>query len=145
MDSTREDDAMSEYKKPLPVTQPWSQEFWKGTKQRKFLIQHCNDCGKNIFYPRKFCPECWSSNLGWIESKGKGNLHSYTITMYGVEEKFAEDLPFVLALVDLDEGIRVMSRVVNCEHEDIKCDMPVEVVFEDITEEFTLFYFQPAR
>lgn len=136
---------MSEYKKPLPVTQPWSKEFWKGTKQHKFLIQHCHDCGKNIFYPRKFCPYCWSSNLGWIESKGKGKLFSYTIMLAGVEQKFADDLPYVLALVDLDEGIRVMSRIVECPHDELKCDMDVEVVYEDVTQEFTLFYFRPVK
>lgn len=136
---------MKEYQKPLPIVQPWSEEFWKGTKQHKFLIQHCNDCHKNIFYPRKFCPYCWSANLGWIESKGKGKLYSYTITLAGVEQRFAEDLPYVLALVDLDEGIRVMSRMVDCKHDELKCDMEVEVVYEDVTDEFTLFFFKPAR
>lgn len=138
----------SQLKKPSPVKQPWTEEFWKGTKQHKFLIQHCDDCGKNIFYPRKVCPECRSSNLSWIESKGKGTLFSYTITHYGVEQRFASELPYVLCMVDMDEGIRVFSRIVNCRHEDIKCDISVEVVFEEIDgdpEPFTIFYFQPAR
>jgi uncharacterized protein len=136
---------MSEYNKPLPVTQPWSEEFWKGTKQHKFLIQHCHDCGQNIFYPRKFCPNCWSGNLGWIESKGKGNLFSYTTVLAGVEPVFSGDVPYVLALVDMDEGIRVMSRIVECKPDELKCDMEVEVVYADITDKLSLFYFRPAK
>lgn len=130
---------------PAPVTEPWTEEFWKAAKQHKFLVQHCNDCNINIFYPRKFCPECWGSNLSWIESKGKGKLYTFTITMYGVEPRFAPDLPYVLALVDLDEGIRVMTRIVNCDHDQLQCDMPVEIVWQDINEEFNLYYFQPVK
>jgi uncharacterized protein len=134
---------MLEYKKPLPITQPWSEEFWRGTKQHKFLVQHCNDCGQNIFYPRKFCPYCWSDKLSWVESKGKGKLFSYTVVLSGVEAAFAPDIPYILALVDLDEGIRVISRMVQCKPENLACDMRVEVVYEDITDTFTLFYFKP--
>ena len=57
--------------KPIPETQPWSEKFWEGTKQGKLLIQVCKDCKSKIFYPRKFCPECWSGNLDWIEASGK--------------------------------------------------------------------------
>jgi len=136
---------MKEYNKPIPVKQPWTEEFWKGTKEHKFLIQHCDDCDINIFYPRKFCPECWGSNFGWIEASGKGKLHTHTVTHHGVEQRFAGDLPFVLALVDMDEGVRVMTRIVNCEHEDLKCDMPVEIVWEDITDDMALYFFQPSK
>jgi hypothetical protein len=131
--------------KPVPMTQPWTEEFWKAAKQHKFLIQHCHDCDINIFYPRKFCPDCWGTNLGWIEASGQGKLHTYTVTHYGVEQRFAGDLPFVLALVDMEEGIRVMTRIVNCKHENLKCDMPVELTWEDLDENFSLYYFQPAK
>ena len=135
---------MTDYKKPLPVVQPWSKAFWEGTKQHKLLIQECQDCKAKIFYPRQYCPGCWSSNLGWAEASGKGTVFCHTITLAGVEEKFAADLPFVLAMVDLEEGIRMMTRIVECEPEAVSIGMDVEVVFEDISDEFALPFFRPA-
>ncbi len=135
---------MSEYKKPLPVIQPWSKEFWKGSKQHKLLIQECNDCGIKIFYPRLHCPDCWSSNLGWSQACGRAKVYSYTITLAGVEEKFAEDLPYVLAMVDLEEGIRMLTRIVECKPEEVKIGMDVEVTFEDVTEDISLPLFRPS-
>ncbi len=136
---------MNEYIKPLPETQPWSKEFWKASKQHKLLIQECRDCNSKIFYPRKLCPECWSSNLSWSESSGKGKIFTFTITMTGVEKKFQEDLPYILALVDLKEGVRMMTNIVECNPEEVKIGMDVEVVFEDITEEFALPKWRPVQ
>jgi len=134
---------MSEYKKPLPVVQPWSKPFWDAARRHKLMIQTCNDCGLKIFYPRKYCPDCWSSNLGWSEASGRGKVFSYSITMAGVEERFEEDLPFVLALVDLQEGIRMMTNIVECKPGEVIIGMDVEVAFEDVTDEFTLPMFRP--
>ena len=107
------------------------------------VIQECKECDVKIFYPRKYCPECWSSDLGWSEASGKAKVYSFSILMDQVEPKFKEDLPYVLALVDLEEGIRMMTCIVDCEPEEVKMDMDVEVVFEDITDEFSLPYFRP--
>jgi len=134
---------MNKYKKPLPEIQPWSKEFWKGTKEKKLLIQECKDCGSKIFYPRKYCPECWSSQLLWNEASGKAKIFSYSITYTGVEEPFYDDLPLVLALVDLEEGVRMMTNIVNCRPEEVYIGMDVEVTFRDVTKEFSLPYFQP--
>ena len=129
---------MKEYKKPLPEIQPWSRAFWEGTRKHKLLVQECNDCGVKIFYPRKNCPECWSSNLGWCEASGKGHVFSHTTTMTGVEDKFADDLPYVLAIVDLEEGVRMMTNIVDCDPEEVSIGMEVEVVFDEVTPEITL-------
>ena len=59
--------------KPIPEVQPWSQKFWEGTKRGKLLIQLCKDCNSKIFYPRKYCPECWSDKIDWVEASGKGS------------------------------------------------------------------------
>ena len=136
---------MSDYKKPLPAIQPWTEEFWKATKKHKLLIQECSDCKEKIFYPRKACPECWSSNLGWAEASGKAKVYTYTVTMDMVEPKFVPDLPYVLALVDLEDGIRMMTRIVECDPKDVEIGMDVEVVFEDITDEIALPMFRPAK
>ena len=136
---------MSGYTKPLPATQPWTEEFWKATKEHRLLIQECSDCNEKIFYPRKVCPECWSSKLGWSEASGKATVFSHTVTMDMVEPKFMGDLPYVLALVDLEEGVRMMTRIVDCDPEDVHINMDVEVVFEDITDEFALPMFRPVK
>lgn len=136
---------MSDYIKPIPAIQPWTREFWKATKQHKLLIQNCRNCGANIFYPRKYCPECWSGELGWIEASGKARIFSFSVMMDMVEPKFMADLPYVLATVNLEEGIRMTTRIVECKPEDVKIDMDVEVVFEDISPDCALPMFRPAN
>ncbi len=130
--------------KPVPEVQPWSEKFWEGTKQGKFLIQTCGDCKANIFYPRKYCPECWSGNLGWIEAIGKGKIYTFSTAFSMVEPRFMDELPYTLAYIDLDEGIRVMSRIVECDPNDIKIGMPVEVTFFQ-RGDFSLPYFRPVK
>lgn len=129
--------------KPVPVTQPWSEKFWEGTRHGKLLIQVCKDCKEKIFYPRKFCPECWSENLDWIEASGKAKIQTFSTAYANVEPKFTDELPYTIAFVDLDEGIRMMTRIVDCKPEDIKFDMEVEVVFHERGGYF-LPYFRPA-
>jgi enoyl-CoA hydratase/carnithine racemase/uncharacterized OB-fold protein len=130
--------------KPAPVIQPWTKEFWKATKQGKLLVQHCSDCNCNIFFPKKVCPECWSKKLTWIESTGKANVYTYTVMMDMVEPKFMADLPYVIAMVDLDEGIRMTTRIVNCKPEDVFIGMHLQVVFQDVSADCALPMFQPA-
>ena len=136
---------MSQYSKPLPEIQPYSQGFWDGAKQHKLLIQHCNSCGANIFYPRRDCPKCWSQELGWIEASGKATVYTYSVTLEGVEKMFVEDLPIILAWIDLPEGIRMHTNLVECEPEDVHIGMEVEVVFRDITDDITLPFFRPVK
>ena len=136
---------MSDYNKPLPEIQPYSKGFWDGAKQHKLLIQHCNSCDANIFYPRRDCPKCWSQELGWIEASGKATVYTYSVTLEGVEKMFVEDLPITLAWIDLPEGIRMHTNLVECEPEDVHIGMEVEVVFRDVTDEITLPYFRPVK
>ncbi|MDA8138352.1 MAG: enoyl-CoA hydratase-related protein [Desulfobacteraceae bacterium] len=135
---------MQQTPKPIPMIEPWSKEFWKGTKQGRLLIQHCNDCQANIFFPKKLCPECWSKNLSWIPAGGKGTVYTFSVMLDMVEPRFMADLPYVLAMVDLDEGIRMTTRIVHCKPEAVAIGMPVEVIFEDISAECALPMFQPA-
>ncbi len=130
--------------RPLPEIQPWTRPFWEGTKSGKLLIQRCCDCGTNIFFPKKRCPQCWSENLEWIKSSGKAKVYTFSIMRDMVEPVFRADLPYVLAMVDLKEGIRMTTRIVNCIPEDIHIGMEVDVVFENLSPECALPVFQPA-
>jgi len=135
---------MSEYRKPLPQIEPYSQAFWDGTRNNKLLVQTCTDCEARIFFPRKQCPECWSSNLDWIEASGKAEIYAFSVTYEGVEAAFKEDLPIVLAWVDLPEGIRMQTNIIDCDPDSVAIGQQVEVVFRSVTDEITLPYFKPV-
>lgn len=133
---------MKEYKKPLPIPTPWSQPFWDGCKRHELIIQRCKECQRFTFYPKILCPQCLSPNLEWVKSSGRGKVYSYTIVYsYGPTE-FSEDTPYIVAIIDLQEGVRMMSNIVDCPPESVKCDMEVEVVFDDVTENVTLPKFR---
>ena len=136
---------MKEYTKPLPQPTEWSKPFWEGTKQHTLLIQKCTDCKTLIMYPKLFCPNCLSKNLEWVKASGKGKLYTFTtVYSYGPSE-FAEDVPYTVGVITLEEGVKMMSNIIGCEPEAVKCDMPVEVVFEDVTPEITLPKFKPVK
>jgi uncharacterized OB-fold protein len=137
---------LEQYSKPLPQTKlpKVSEEFWKGVKAHKLLIQQCGDCGRKIFYPRLFCTECLSSNLRWIKCSGRGKVYSYAVPRTGTPRPFANSTPYIIAVIKLDEGVTISSNIVNCKPEDVKCDMDVEAVFDDITEQVTLVKFKPV-
>lgn len=135
---------VKEYRKPLPVMSPWSLPFWEGCRRHELLIQKCHDCQKLNFYPKMYCAHCLSSNMEWIKARGKGKVYSH-MTVYSYQPtEFAEDVPYVVAIIELDEGVRLMSNVVGCRPEEVCCDMEVEVVFEKATDTITLAKFRPA-
>lgn len=134
---------MKEYKKPLPQPTPWSKPFWDGCKRHELLIQKCKDCQNPNFYPKLFCPHCLSLNLEWVKASGRGKVYSYTVVYSYQPTEFSEDVPYIVAVIDLQEGVRMMSNIVGCLPETVKCDMEVEVIFDDVTKEVTLPKFKP--
>lgn len=133
---------MNNFTNPLPEITTVSEPFYKAAKDRRLLIQRCKECNNDIYYPKSVCPHCWSNNLEWYASKGKGKLYSYTIVHAGAPEEFKEAIPYVIGVIDLDEGVRMISWIVECNHKDIKCDADVEVVFKDLNQEFALPMFR---
>ena len=131
--------------KPLPFVYPENKPFFDGMKKHEMHIQRCKDCGKFYFYPRTQCPHCLSENTEWVKVSGKGKVYSFTICTRPGSPLFAGDVPYDVSLIELDEGVRMMSRVIDCKNEEIKCDMPVEVVYQDVSPEITMPYFRPAK
>lgn len=131
--------------KPLPVVATWARPFWDAARESRLMLQHCDDCGKVIFYPRLSCPHCFSNNLGWQPASGHGTIYSYTVVEANAPSAFANDIPYVVAVIRLEEGVQMLSNVINCDLAQLRCDMPVEVVFERLNDEFTLPKFRPAR
>lgn len=136
---------MSDYTKPLPVPSRWSQPFWEGTKQHKLLLKKCIKCGKIEHPPYLYCTECWTEEHEWIEASGKGTLYTFTTTVLGSPLEFTEDMPYNIAMVDLAEGPRMLTTIIDTKPEELELGMEVEVAFDDVTKEFTLPRFRPLK
>ena len=134
---------MKEYTKPLPQPTPFSKPFWDGAKRHELLIQKCKECQKYVFYPKVICPFCLSDTLEWVKATGRGKIYSYMVVYSYQPQAFAEDVPYVVAIIDLQEGVRMMSNIVECPPDKVQCDMDVEVVFDEVTPEVTLPKFRP--
>ena len=133
-----------EYNKPVPERDQDSTKFWEGCKRRKLLIQRCQDCKSYQFYPRLLCRKCMSENVEWVESSGKGEVYTFTIIHFHPNPNFKKDVPYVVAIVQLEEGIRIMSNVIGIEPNKVSIGMKVKVEFEDISETVALYRFKPV-
>ncbi len=134
----------NDYKKPLPYIHTETADYWEGAKRNELLIRRCRSCGQPHFYPRDFCPSCFSFDVEWVKTNGRGSLYSFTVC-HRPAPGFEDDVPYNLALIDLEEGVRMMSAVVECPNEDLKIGMAVEVVFDDVSTDVSLPKFRPAR
>lgn len=133
-------------KKPLPVPTPDTRAFWNGLNEGRVMLRHCRDCDSVFHYPRIVCPECLSSELDWHQARGTGTLYTYTISHRPTHPLFADEVPQYLAVVELDEGPRLTSTLVNVPEANITIGMALEPVFERHEgERITLLRFQPAR
>lgn len=138
--------AKDEYTKPLPVSQPESDYYWQKARTHELWLRHCGDCGKTYFYPRDICPGCFSRNTTWIQSGGKGTLYTFSIVYRPPSPAFQDEVPYVVAVVEVEGGARIPTNLVGIDPDPakIKVGMAVEVTFEDVTEDVTLLKFKPA-
>ena len=127
---------------PAPVVTPETAPFWEATAQGKLLLRQCKDCGSVNWYPRTICPECSSLNTEWIESSGRGEVYSFTNNTRG-DGPYA-GANYVLAYVQLEEGPRIMTNIVDCDPADISVGSKVSVVFHDTGEGNALYRFRLA-
>jgi uncharacterized OB-fold protein len=136
---------MSSYTKPLPVPSKWSQPFWDGTKQHKLLLKRCSKCGTIDHPPYLYCTECLAEEHEWIETSGRGKIYAFTTVMLGAPLPFTDDIPYTIAMVDLAEGPRMLTNIVEAKPEELSIGMEVEVVFDNVTEEISLPRFRPLK
>ncbi len=136
------------YTKPLPTPDPLTKIYWDSVKAHAMQLQKCADCGQFIFYPRAVCPGCFSRNLQWTPVSGRGKIYGFTINMgrHPSTAAFGADVPYVIALVELEEGPRMMTNIVGVEPspEHVKVGMDVVVQYDDVTDSITLPKFKPA-
>jgi uncharacterized protein len=122
---------------PAPVVTPETGEFWQAAKQDRLLIKRCRACGKVHWYPRAVCPHCMSGETEWVEAKGEGTIYSFSVMERA-------EVPYAIAYVELAEGVRMMTNIVDCPFADIRIGRPVRVRFAPTEGGGKLPVFAPA-
>ncbi len=135
---------MAQRPRPAPQATPETQHFWDGTKRGELLLQKCDDCANVYFPPRPFCPSCASRSVSVLQASGKARLFSYVIN-YRQHPSF--DGAYAIAVVELEEGPRMMTNIVDCPQtpEALELDMPVEVTFEKVSDDISVPLFKPLE
>ena len=129
--------------RPLPETRNAGGKFWIAAAEGTLLIPKCNACERTFWHPRPRCPHCGSDRVDWIRGSGKGTVHTFTVVRQAGDPYFKTRLPYAVAMVELDEGPRIMSNVVECPVDTLKIGMRVEVVFEPAGEGMAIPMFRP--
>lgn len=132
------------YEKPLPIVDPESAPYWSALKAKRLVLKRCRDCGRAHFYPRALCPHCHSDALEWSDARGTGSIYSFTVARRPAGPAFKADTPYVVAVVDLDEGARMMTNIVTDDVNAVRIGQRVSIVFDAVTDEITLPKFKPA-
>jgi len=130
--------------KPLPPITPESKPYWDGCNEGRLMLQRCNGCAHWQFYPRLLCSACGSRDLAWASASGRGSVRTFTIVRRAVSSAFDADVPYVVALIGLEEGPTMMSNVVQCDAEAVRIGMPVTVCFEQRTDTVAVPQFRPT-
>ena len=130
--------------KPMPLPTPLTRPYWDGLAQDRIRIQRCDDCGAWVFYPRSHCNHCLSNRLTWHDVSGRATLYTFTVTRQPTAPFFADEVPQRLAVVELDEGVRLTATLVDVADADIRIGMRLKPVFDHVSESVTLLRFAPA-
>ena len=136
--------ASQAYGKPLPVLEGTTGEFYQYCKDHELRFQRCTACGTWRQVPRDMCAQCGSWEWEWVKSSGRGKLYTWTVVTFPMHPAFEDEVPYAVALIEMEEGPRIVSRIVDVAPEDLHMDMPLEVIFEEVTDEVTLPRFRRA-
>ncbi len=135
---------MADYAKPLPIPSPESEPFWAGARDHKLLMQKCAPCGKFWFPPGTICPHCGAHEFSWAETSGRGRVFTFVTYQRLYNKAWEGELPYVVAIVELEEGPRMLTAITGIDAADVVCDLAVQVVFDDVTADVTLPKFTPV-
>jgi hypothetical protein len=129
--------------KPVPRPAPESVRYWQAAREHRLELPHCNACGKFWFPPSQSCPHCLAADFSWTPVSGLGKVFSFVTYHRVYHPAFAREVPYVVALVELAEGPRLLSNIVGVPCEAVTCDMAVKVVFDDVVEGVSVPKFTP--
>jgi hypothetical protein len=137
---------MADYARPLPRPSAATRPFWDGCREGVLRLPWCRACGRPHFFPRALCPHCLGPDLEWRAASGRGRVWSHsTVRLSFWGKAFDDGLPYVVAIVELEEGVRMLSNVVGCPPERVTIGMPVTATFDAVTPEITLPRFVPRE
>lgn len=134
----------ADYSKPLPQPDEASQPFFDGARQGKLMIMRCESCGAYRYPARDRCDVCWSTATAWVQASGRGTVYTFGVMHQLYHPGFKDELPYNVAVVELEEGPRLTTNLVGVANDAIRAGMPVAVTFDRLTEEVTLPKFRPA-
>jgi len=132
------------YTKPLPEPNAVSQPFWDAAKEHRLVLQRSKKTGRYVYYPRAVSPFGANDELTWTAVSGRGTVYSYTVARRPTAPQWAEDVPYVIAIVRLEEGPHLTTNIVGCGPDSVRIGMQVVAEFADVTEDATLVHFRPA-
>jgi uncharacterized OB-fold protein len=133
---------MADAKRPLPRPTPISAGFWEAAARGELVFQRCADCRTWRHYPQPMCASCRSPRWSWERSRGHGRIHSYVIAHRAFDPFWADKVPYVIATVELDEGVRMVDDMLELRPDEARIDLPVEVWFHDTGEGIALPKFR---
>ena len=133
-----------DYRKPLPRPTATSKPFWDAAHEGRLLVQGCPSCGHVQHPPRPLCLSCWDGALEWREASGFATIYSFTVAHRTSTKGFRDDTPYVVAIVETDEGARMTTNITGCDPASVRIGMRVAVVFDAVTDAVTLPRFSPA-
>jgi uncharacterized OB-fold protein len=130
----------------VPLEDDLTRFHWDGARDGRLLIQRCDDCLVYQHWPNTICRQCLGTALSPAEMSGSGTVYTFTVGVQAFHPYFADKLPFILAVIELAEqpGLRMVTNLVECDPDDIRCGMPVEVVFHELTDGVVLPQFRPT-
>ena len=130
---------------PLPLPDHDTQPFWDGCREGRFLIPRCRGCGRFRWPPGPMCPFCQATETDWSDASGRGTLYSWVVATHPVHALLVDQVPYVVGLVELEEGVRVVANVDGCPPDRLTGDMAVELYFEELQEDVRLPNFRVSR
>jgi uncharacterized OB-fold protein len=128
----------------LPTPDEDTRPFWDAARAGRLVIKRCRACGRAHHYPRPFCPYCWSRDVAWEDARGTGTVYTYSVVHQNDLPPFNERVPYVAAIVELDEGPRAMTNIIDCDIDALRVGMRVAVEFRAISEDICVPVFRPA-
>jgi uncharacterized OB-fold protein len=129
-------------REPLPEPSELTEGFWQAAREHRLVIQRCDDCRRLRHYPQPMCPDCQSARWAWSPVSGRGVIHSYSVTHHAFNPAWVQRLPYVVATIELDEGVRLVSDLPDTDLEAVAIGQPVEVFFDQIDDHLTLPRFR---
>lgn len=128
----------------VPTPDPSTEAYWQAASGGTLLIKVCDACGRHHFYPRPFCPHCWSDRVAWVAASGRARLYTYSVVRTNGLSPFADRVPYVAAIVELEEGPRMMTNVVDADEDDLRIGMDLTLAWRPLDGELTAPVFRPV-